>query len=156
MRGIIYRIKNGDECYYGSTISTLARRKAGHICDFRKGLKNCNSSILFSKYGIENCIFEIMEEIEFEDKIELKTRERFYIINNECVNRIIPFNGTREEYIKQYEENRKGKRNDYKKEQHIKNKEKEKEYHKKYYSENREKIIEKSKKWNIENKKVIV
>ena len=152
MRGIIYSIKGGNECYYGSTTSTLARRKAGHTSDFRRGLKNCNSSILFNKYGIENCIFEVLEEIEFENKIELKTKERFYILNNECVNRIVPFNGTREEYQKQYEENRKGKRNDYRKEQHEKNKEKEKEQYKKYYIKNREKLIEKAKKWNIENK----
>ncbi len=62
--------------------------------------------------------------------MELQQRERFYIENNECVNKVIPLRTK-----KQYNENNKEKISDYNKEYYQDNKDKKAEYDKQRNSE---------------------
>jgi hypothetical protein len=63
--------------------------------------------------------------------MELQARERYYIENNECVNKIIP-NQTKKEWNEKNQE----KIKEYNQEYQEKNQEKVKEYKKKYYEKN--------------------
>ena len=125
MKGRIYRIidnTNGN-VYYGSTIKEINKREIRHKAGYKLYLHG-----KLTKYTTSFCIIknkdykiELVEENEFETKRDLYERERYYIENNDCVNKQIP-NRTDEEY----------------KEYH-------KEYSKKYYETNKEKIAEKKK-----------
>lgn len=95
--GKIYMIWAGDERYYGSTVDTLCRRFGKH-----KSM-NCRSSVLFDKYGVENCKIELVELFPCNSKEELLAREGYYIRNNECVNRCIA-GRTKQEYYELHKE----------------------------------------------------
>jgi len=110
--------------YYGSTTNAPEVRLYGH--------KNnpTTTSIEIIKNG--DYKIEVLEELEFQNKTELLNREKYYILNNECVNKNIPLRTTREWY---YDNNYKDKlRNDYK--------EKRKTQKKEYYQANREKRLQ--------------
>ena len=120
--------------YYGSTCEpTLARRSAGHRSDFKKW-KNDDEHYLTSFECLINDNYEIVlvELFPCNSKMELHKRERFYIENNDCVNKIVP---TRTDIEYRFENKT------------IMNK-----TSKKYYIENREQIIEKFKLYRHENK----
>tara|TARA_R110002072_G_scaffold242358_1_gene401136 strand:- start:180 stop:1154 length:975 start_codon:yes stop_codon:yes gene_type:complete len=132
-KGKIYKIVNVDFpelVYYGSTIVNLKQRFSGH--------KNntCTSKKLFET---ENVRIELVEDYPCETKRELETREKYYILNFNCINRCIPIR-TKEE-LQQY---------------HIKNREKNKEKiktrMKQYRQDTREHIYEYNKKYNEEHK----
>jgi hypothetical protein len=94
--------------YYGSTCEpTLARRLAKHVACF-KFWKNGNGNYVTSYQIFENDNYEIIlvEKFACDDKMELLKRERYYIENNECINKTIPLR-TKKEYSKQYYENNK-------------------------------------------------
>jgi hypothetical protein len=75
---------------------------------------------------------EVLEEFDFNNKTDLLNREKYYILNNECVNKNVPLRTTREWY---YDNNYKDKlRNEY----DDKRKEKKREY----YIANREKRLQ--------------
>jgi hypothetical protein len=81
MIGIIYKItcnKTGEN-YYGSTTTTLEKRKYFH----KKYNKTC-----ISKQIIDRGDWDIieLEKIEFNDKKELLKRETYYIKNFNCIN----------------------------------------------------------------------
>lgn len=84
----IYSITCGDLTYYGSTTQPLFQRKAehkyAHKC--RKGWYR--SSLVFAKAEETNSkvVMSIVENVEgtYADLIE---REKWFIANNECVNR---------------------------------------------------------------------
>ena len=105
--GYVYRIidnTNGTR-YYGSTTQTVAQRMGQHRSTFKNGKLGC-SSVEILKNG--NWRYETLEKVIFEEKFELRNRERCYIENNECLNKNIP-NRTDREYridnvdkIKQY------------------------------------------------------
>ena len=129
-KGKIYKITDtaNNECYYGSTIQPLSKRMGQHRI-FYKAYKNgkyhnVSSFILFDKYGVENCSIVLVENVECKTKEELHQRERFYIENNECVNKFIP-GRTNKEW---YEDNK-----EYQKKYIEANKEKIKEYNRNYY-----------------------
>ena len=137
--GKIYKLVGGGLTYYGSTCSTLTRRLCGHKTNFKQG-KNTTSKLLFET-GDEVKIF-LVEKFPCSDKIELNARERWYIENNECVNKRIP---TRTD--KEYKEANKEKIKEYNKEYIEANKNKIKEY----YEANKDKISKrKSEKINCE------
>ena len=92
--GKIYKLVGGGFTYYGSTCSTLRQRLCGHKKSFKQN-KNISSKLLFET-GDEVKIF-LVEKFPCVDKMELNARERWYIENNECVNRIIPTR-TKKEY----------------------------------------------------------
>ena len=78
----------------------------------------------------------MVERVEFEHKFELHTRERFYIENNECVNKVIP---TRT--AKEYRDANRDKIVVQKKQYCESNKEKILDQKKQYYEDNKERIL---------------
>lgn len=77
--GKIYKLTGGGETYYGSTILTLSKRKSLHKT---KPLNNIPNAIDFA--------IELVELFSCETKQELLQRERWWIENNKCINKIIP------------------------------------------------------------------
>jgi hypothetical protein len=106
---IIYKIysEKGPKVYIGSSIN-LDNRKRSHSNDYRyykeerPNQRWCSSFLLFDEYGIKNCIFEMIEECDEEDRYN---RERYRIDSDEnCVNKNRPLI-TKEEkdlYNKEY------------------------------------------------------
>jgi hypothetical protein len=121
-KSIIYKIRDLEsrEFYYGSTTTPIYSRMARHRYSFRKGLPY-KSNLLFEKYGIENCIIELVERYPCETKEELLKREGFYITNNPCVNKCVAGRTPKEYY-----ENNKDK-------------------YKSYYLNNKERILKRMK-----------
>ena len=81
--------------YIGSTTEQrLCKRLAKHVSDFK-----CKYNIS-SKKIIENGDYyiELIELCNFSCKEELLKRERFYIENNDCVNKNIPLRSKKEYY----------------------------------------------------------
>ena len=122
--GKIYKLwsPQGEEIYIGSTIQSLAVRKAEH-----KRL-DCSSKILFEKY--DDVRIELIEEYPCKNKMELNKREGEHIRNNNCVNKVMP-GRTQKEYYQD-------------------NKEEILEYLKKWREENKEDILENNKERYIE------
>ena len=128
----IYKIINDSMpgmVYYGSTCNTFSRRMGNHKSPY----STCKSKILF-EYGNPQMI--LVEKYGCNDKMELTARERYYIENNECVNKQIP-GRTKKEYREDNKEKLTIKNKEYKEA----NKEKIKEY----YEDNKEKILLKKK-----------
>ena len=120
MKGSIYVIRSHqtEDVYYGSTIQLLCKRMASHRKEYqkwKKGTRAYTSSYEILKYG--DAYIELVEEVFFENKHELRAREGHHIRTNKCVNKVIPCR-TKEEYDKMYYE---------------KNKESMSEKHKLYY-----------------------
>lgn len=112
----IYKIEpivahdEGDVYYGYTTRKYLCDRYSKHKYQFLKNEKKQTSAkILFDKYGVDNCYYFLVEEINKED---VKEREKYYILNNKCVNKCVH---------NRYENNN---------------------YNKSYYEANREKILE--------------
>jgi hypothetical protein len=82
--------------YYGSTTISLSRRKSNHKLDYIKRGNKMTSSKLF-ELGVNDVIITLVEEFVCESKEELIKRERFYIENNQCINKNIP-GRTKQEY----------------------------------------------------------
>ena len=111
--------------YYGSTAEKyVSNRMTGHRRDYKNWkngkLKSPPLSCLILDSG--DWDYMTLEKVSFDDKFELLNRERWYIENNECVNKYIPTR-TPKEYFK-IKENQEMKR----------------EYHKKYCEKNKEMI----------------
>jgi hypothetical protein len=94
MKGFIYIIRSHqtDDVYYGSTTRMLCIRMAEHRRDYKNWLKGTrkynNSSFNIIQY--DDAYIELVDEIEFSNKQELKAREGQYIRENNCVNKCIP------------------------------------------------------------------
>ena len=119
-KGQIYKLINDELCltYYGSTIQPLHKRLHAH----KTALRKCSSEILFTE---GKCKIYLVEEYPCDNKRQLEQRERYYIENNNCVNKNIPCRT-----IKEYTEE---------------NKDKLKDKFKEYYEKNKDKILEKQK-----------
>ena len=138
--GKIYKIVCDNTCltYYGSTCEKrLSRRLSKHRSNYSDYLKNPENNFCTSFKILEGGNYNIVlvEHYPCNSKEELLQRERFYIENNECVNRNIPTR-TYEEYYKDYR---------------LLNAEKLKLYGKHYREENKEKLHEKKKMYNALN-----
>ena len=141
--GKIYKIINDSMpgmVYYGSTCNTFAKRMTQH----KAPSSHCKSKILL-EYGNPQMI--LIEKYPCNDKMELTARERYYIDNNNCVNKIVP-GRTNKEY---YEDNKEKIKEHYEdnKEQILLNK-------KEYYEANKEKILLKKKEQYEANKEQIL
>ena len=129
----IYRIipaeggEDGD-VYFGSTTQSLNERLRQHRKGFRHDQFKSTSQLLFQKYGEERIKIELIETYPVDSKKDLLIRERFYIENNDCVNRYIP---GRDQAESQREYNKK-------------NAEKIKAYHAVYYAANKDEINRKT------------
>jgi acetyl/propionyl-CoA carboxylase alpha subunit len=133
-RGKIYKIvcKETDEVYYGSTIQELDERINSHKYD-----KTCVSRQIINRH---NYYAEVLEDYSCNNRYELELRERWYMENNDCINKQIPTR-TRKEYKKLYKKNNKEKIDKQNKIYREKNKEKFKDY----YQQNKDKIKEQHK-----------
>lgn len=80
MKGIIYKITSNDKIYIGSTQRNMKQRL------------NSFHHRAFTKYDFDkyNYTIEILEEIEYNDKLELFKLEGEYIIKYDCVNKCFP------------------------------------------------------------------
>lgn len=146
-KGKIYKIVNDDmpdKVYYGSTIRKLNHRFCGH----NKSYNYCMSKILFEKGEPR---IELVEDYPCSSKIELEKRERWYIENNECINRKIPgrtqkeWNDANKEWKSNwYLENRERRLIENGK-KYLKNKEEIKAKNSEYYHNNKDLISEKRK-----------
>lgn len=94
MSHCVYKIWSlkGDKVYYGSSFSKRPPidRYNEHLCEYKGGYLKCMSKLLFTEYGVENCLFQIVEHCVDQTLAEVRTREKWWIQNNECVNRYTP------------------------------------------------------------------
>ena len=140
--------------YYGSTCEiTLARRLACHIADFKRG------RIFTSAQIIENGNYAIflVENFPCNNKDELRMRERFYIENNECVNKCIPIRFEEEIPLlkAQYYEKNKERIDEYQKEYYHLNKTEMNESSKLYWSNHKQELLDYHKTYREANKNKI-
>ena len=129
----IYKLVN-DELnltYYGSTCTALHKRLYQH----KHKSNRCSSKIMFESGEVKIYLVELFPT---ENKILLTQRERYYIENNDCINKKIP-NRTKKEYDKEY---------------YIDNKEKFRVKNKNNYENNKDKIS-KRKKEKYKQKKIL-
>jgi hypothetical protein len=126
----IYRLVCDDPnlVYYGATTKALCDRLSNHKSNCR-----CRAKQLFDVGGVK--IF-LVEKFPCDSKEELNARERYYIENNECVNRNIP-GRTKKEYNKQYREENKEHIKEHNKQYNEANKDKKQQY----YQDNRERFL---------------
>jgi len=101
--GKIYKLTtphNPELVYYGSTVLPLFKRKAHHKEDFiKKPDAKIKSKILY-ELGVNDVLITLVEACPCENKEELLKRERFYIENNQCINKHVP-GRTQKEYANQ-------------------------------------------------------
>lgn len=145
----IYKIVDNTtgKMYIGSTCEpTLAHRLAKHRRSYNRYLKGgCNLTTSFEILKNNNYSIFLLEEYPCETKDQLLARERFFIENNECVNKVIP---TRT--IKEWEEANKDKLKEYRTKYRQDNSVKIAEFQKKYREQNKEKIKEYKKQYYLD------
>jgi hypothetical protein len=120
--------------YYGATTKDLRVRLSDHIYDYKR-----NRSIT-SKHIIEAGNYNIMliESYPCCTKEELSTREQFYILNNDCVNKVIPlrtqaqYRNQHADIIREYNKNYRNQNADKLKNYRDQHADKYKEYYKNY------------------------
>ncbi len=131
MKGIIYKITCNEtgEVYYGSTTQSLNVRISKHKSDCKRWKEGqCHFTTSYNIIDRGNYSYSLIETVECEDRKQLEARERFYIENNECINKIIPCRTGKE-----YKEDNKEAIKDKMKEYHKANKEYIKELKKEWY-----------------------
>lgn len=89
----VYKIWSlkGDKVYYGShTCDRDAKeRYYQHVCHYRRNTQwQCSSRLLFDEYGVEDCLFQVVELCN--TRKEAREREKWWILNHQCVNKMIP------------------------------------------------------------------
>jgi len=105
--------------YYGSTVQSLALRLGGHLAH----QKNMKYKYHTKAHLILECPdykIELVEQYPCNNKKQLEAKEKEYIINNECVNKLFKGHVPRKQYCKDYYYNSGGK--EQKKEYYEKNK----------------------------------
>ena len=109
-KSVIYKLydnTNGDT-YYGSTCNKLRYRIRQH--KYYASKRPCKSKSIILNDEWSYCV---VEEFPCETKLQLHTRERWWIENHKCINKIIPTRTTKEwreehqEVIKKYREEHK-------------------------------------------------
>ena len=117
----IYKIvdNTNDNIYIGSTCKTLKTRLSKHKCDYKRFLKGlCGNIKSFDILKNNDYKIELLEDCDIKTKQELLARERYFIKNNNCLNKYIPGsydNGIQQyqkEYQKEYNANNKYKINE--------------------------------------------
>lgn len=91
-QGKIYRLFNSSGEYIGSTIQKLSTRLTDHRKNYTDYIKNDGEkrTTSFNLFDEGDCEIELIENYPCNSKSELLERERYYIENRECVNKIIP------------------------------------------------------------------
>jgi hypothetical protein len=150
-KGKIYKMVGYGKTYYGSTTQPLCERKSQHKQNF---LKNKNGTCSKELYNLGNDIdIVLVETYPCNNKEELHQRERYYIENNECINKMIPIREVEEKKLlkKIYTQNKKDKINEWRE----KNRDKINEDKKKYRENNKDKIKEMNIRYYEKNKELI-
>ena len=156
--GVIYKIfckdVNVNEIYVGSS-TNFAKRKNAHksLCNNINGIKyNINVYQFIREHGgWENWDIDEIEKYSANDRIDLQTRERYFIETlGASLNICIPTRTTREK-AKEYYKNNKDSITKKAKE-YYKNKGHFAEQKKKYYQKNKESITVYNKEYNKNNK----
>jgi hypothetical protein len=141
--------------YYGSTVNPISKRVSQHRCEFKSsGGKYSSRQVLVGG----NYDYILVEEFSCENKDQLHRRERYYIENNECVNKQIPGRT-----LKEYSEQNKDKISVQQKEYYEQNKDKVSAYreqnkdkisaqNKEYREKNRDKLLAQKKEYYEQNK----
>ena len=133
------------EIYYGSTCNTLAKRMGKHRDEAKENSKkNCSSRSIIVR---DDYAYSLIEKYECNNKQELHARERYWIENNECVNKYVPGRTNKEWY--------EANKDKIKKQQKVyieANKDKISEQKKVFYEANKDKISERNKVYNEANK----
>ena len=145
--------------YYGSTVNPISKRISQHRSHFKTGTGNCSSKQVLIGGDYD---YSLVEEFSCENRDQLRKRERFYIENNDCVNKQIPgrthkeYRGQNKDKIsvkgKEYREQNKDKISAHKKEHYEQNKDKILVHHKEYYEQNKDKILVQQKEYREQNK----
>ena len=153
--GKIYRIvcNTTGKVYIGSTCEpTLAKRLAKHNDVYKQWLKGNRNNTITSFQILEQNSYEIIliENYPCDTKDELHSRERFFIENTQCVNKIIP---TRTQ--KEYNELHHDRNCLLKRKYYEENKNEISENNKIHYKENKEIILERNKEYKLINKEKI-
>jgi hypothetical protein len=97
--GIIYKLTdntNGN-VYYGSTKHHITKRISEHLASYSRYTKGlCGYVSSFDIIQNSNFTFSVIDQVDG-NKQKLLERERYYIENNECLNKQIP-NRSKVEY----------------------------------------------------------
>ena len=117
----IYKIidNTNDNIYIGSTCKTLKTRLSVHKAGYKMFLKGLYDNVRsFNILKNNDYKIELLENCNIKTKQELLARERYFIKNNNCLNKYIPGscdNGIQQyqkEYQKEYNANNKYKINE--------------------------------------------
>ena len=163
--GKVYRVNvNGsDLVYYGSTVQRLSKRLSQHRCSYKRWLNNDYEYVtVFELLKLGDPYITLVENFSCDSKEQLKSRERYYIENNPCVNKYVP-GRTKAEYrednrdqileknkeyyqdnkekIKEYRDTHKEHKAEYDRDYREKNKDELLENKREYYNNNRDKMI---------------
>ena len=159
-RGKVYKIEpimehEEHEIYIGSTsLKYLSSRMTYHKTSYNRWKSNSHGKImsfdLFDKYGFDNCVITLIENVNANTKEELLQKERHYIQSMKCINKFVPLRTQKEYYIdniehaktvrKLYYENHKEETAEYHKKWREENKELKQDMDKQYRENNKEKI----------------
>jgi hypothetical protein len=152
-KGKIYKIVSDstDDIYIGSTVQTLSQRLTKHRSDYKQWKKgNHYHTRSFSLLERGDYHIILLEPFPCANQEELTARERWYIDNNKCLNKVKP--GRKK---KEYYQDNKEMINRQAKEYYQDNKERIKEIMKEYRQDNKDKIKEWRKEYNQDNKEKI-
>ena len=130
--------------YYGSTVNPISKRKGQHRSIFRTGRRECTSKQVLIGGDYD---YSLVEEFSCENKDQLHRRERYYIENNDCVNKVIPLRTLKEHY--EHNKDRILARN---KEYRVQNKDRISEHQKEYRDQNKDKLLAYQKEYREQNK----
>jgi len=148
--GRVYKIctdeKYTDEIYIGSTFDSLENRFRRHKTHY------CSSSILFDKYGYENCHIELVKEYDVIDREHLEAYETLWICKyrNKCVNKSVPF-CIKKIYLKVYRKDNRYTISKQRKVYYETNKDDILKQKKIYYDANKDTILEQRKAFRKDN-----
>lgn len=98
-KGYVYRLSCGDDFYIGSTLRNLKKRLQDHKEKYKHG--NCKLYQFIRKVGFENMEIEVLEEVKYIDKLDVRKRERYYYdLLKPTLNEIAPYLSPEEKKIK--------------------------------------------------------
>jgi hypothetical protein len=140
--GKIYKmISPSGLIYIGSTCQTLSKRKTTHKADYKKwkaGKRDtATTSFKLLDEAIDDVDIVLLEDFPCERKEQLHARERHWIDNTDCVNKIKPgrtlkeYREDKKEEIKEYYQNNKNRILTHQKDYYHNNKHVKAEYHQK-------------------------
>jgi hypothetical protein len=146
--GKIYKIHCNEtgKDYYGSTCEPiLSRRLTNHVAKYKQYLKGKTEFV--TSYEIiknDNYHIALVEKYPCESKDELLSREKYYIENYECVNKLHPMR-SKQEYMALYTKNNKETILKKAKSYRENNKDKVKDCKGKWYLKNKNNVLKKRK-----------